>query len=187
MNREMMVEFLKQHVVEENIIKHLYATEAAMGGLYERLLEGEKEEWMMAGLMHDGDYNPGVPVTEQGIRVSSMLEAEGINVPESVKHAMAAHNWSNTGVKPESKMDWALFCVDSLTGLITATAYMRPDRKIASVEVKSVLKKFKDKSFARGTRREDIIRCEDMLGIPLPEFIEITLKAMQSVGPDLGL
>ena len=84
-------------------------------------------------------------------------------------------------------MDWSLFICDSLTGLIVATALVRPDKKLASVKVKSVKKKFKDKSFARGTRREDIALCEEKLGIPLDEFIGLSLGAMQAISDDLGL
>lgn len=181
------LDFLKKHLKEENIIKHLLATEAVMGGLFDRIREGKKEDWMMAGLLHDGDYVPEVPHELQGIRVSEMLEAEGFTVSETVKHAMAAHNAENTHIEPQSKMDWALFCADSLTGLIVATALVRPDKKLASVELGSVMKKFKNPSFAAGTRREDIALCQERLGIPLDEFVSIALTAMQKIADDLGL
>jgi len=84
-------------------------------------------------------------------------------------------------------MDWSLFISDSLTGLIVATALVHPDKKLSSVKVKSVMKKFKDKAFARGTRREDIKMCEEKLGIPLREFIEICLRVMQGISNELGL
>ena len=84
-------------------------------------------------------------------------------------------------------MEWGLFICDSLTGLIVATALVRPDRKLSSVEVKSVMKKFKQPSFAAGTRREDIQLCEEKLGIPLEEFVELSLKEMQGIAEELGL
>ena len=79
------------------------------------------------------------------------------------------------------------FCGDSLTGLIVATVLVHPDKKLASVRVKSVIKKFKDKAFAKGTRRKDIKMCEEKLGIPLRKFVEISLKAMQEIAEELGL
>jgi len=97
---------------------------------------------------------------------------------------MAAHN-AKSGVKPESKIDWAIFCGDSLTGLIVACALVRPDKKLASLETDSILKKFKNKSFAGGTRREDVLLCEKKLDIPLKDFAEITLKAMQRISSKL--
>lgn len=192
--REEALEFLGEKIENENVTKHLLATEALMGGVYGVLekkgvadLGGTKEEWMTAGLLHDGDYCEEVPMEKQGVQVTEWLGEEGHEVPENVARAMAAHNWSSTKVEPQTKMDWALFCGDSLTGLIVATALVRPDKKLSSVKVKSVMKKFKDKSFAQGTRREDIKRCEEKLGLPLKEFVGVCLGAMQKIAPDLGL
>jgi len=84
-------------------------------------------------------------------------------------------------------MDWTIFCGDSLTGLIIACTLVQPDKKLSSLKLESVLKKFKDKSFARGTRREDIALCKEKLGLPLKEFVEISLKAMQKISGSLGL
>jgi predicted hydrolase (HD superfamily) len=192
MNRSEALNFLEQKVKNQNIIKHMLATEALMGDVYEFLKDrgdsdlGEKEDWAMAGLLHDGDYSDDVPEEKQGLEVSKWLEEAGISVPQLVAQAMAAHN-VKTGVKPQSKMDWTIFCGDSLTGLVVACALVQPDKKLASVKLESVLKKFKDKSFAGGTRREDIALCEKELNIPLKEFIEISLKAMQKISDSLGL
>ena len=192
--REEAVKFLKEKIEEENIIKHMLATEALMAGIYDALkargdsdLGGTKEEWMMAGLLHDGDYSNEVPHEKQGIQITEWLREKGYEIPENTAQTMAAHNWENTGVEPKTKMDWALFIGDSLTGLIVATVLVRPDKKLSSVKVKSVMKKFKDKAFARGTRREDIRLCEEKLGIPLREFIGISLNAMQRIATELGL
>jgi predicted hydrolase (HD superfamily) len=100
---------------------------------------------------------------------------------------MAAHNWKNTGVEPKTKMDWALFCGDSLTGLIVAATLVLPSKKLADLTVQNVLNRFKEKSFARGTRREDIALCQEKLGLTLEEFIEISLRAMQRISKELGL
>lgn len=191
--REEALKFLKEKITNKNIIKHMLATEALMGEIYEALkakgvtdLGGTKEEWMMAGLLHDGDYCEEVPHERQGIQVTEWLREAGHEIPENVAQAMAAHNWA-TGVKPKDKMDWAIFCADSLTGLIVATALVHPEKKLAKISVKSIMKKFKDKAFAKGTRREDISKCEEKLRIPLKEFVEIGLKAMQQVADELGL
>lgn len=191
--REEALKFLDEKIENKNIIKHMLATEALMSGVYNALktkeladLGGTKEEWMMAGLLHDGDYCEGVPHEEQGLQVTEWLKEKGYEVPENVAWAMAAHN-PETGVKAQSVMDWAIFCGDSLTGLIVATTLVLPSRKLADVTVENVLNRFKEKSFAAGTRREDIKMCEEKLDIPLKEFVEISLKAMQAIAKELGL
>lgn len=192
--REEALNFLNEKIANKNIIKHMLATEALMGKIYDVLkakgvadLGGTKEEWMMAGLLHDGDYSPEVSPDKQGVLVAEWLKEKGYQIPENVAQTMVAHNWSNTGVEPKTLMDWALFIGDSLTGLIVATALVRPDKKLASVELSSVMKKFKSLSFAAGTRREDIQKCQEKLGIPLEEFIKISLEAMQGIAGELGL
>lgn len=184
--REQVLEFLEEQIENKNIIKHLFATEAIMCALAKRFEPEKETEWTLAGLLHDGDYKPDVPSRRQGIKVSQMLEQKGFQIPETVKDAMAAHNPA-TGVKPETKMAWALFISDSLTGLIVATALVHPEKKLTSISPESILKKFKDPSFARGTRREDIALCQEKLGLPLEKFVAISLKAMQEIASDLGL
>ena len=184
--RDKLLKILNREIKNKNIIKHMLATEACMKALAKRLGAENEAEWAMAGLMHDGDYRDDVPPEQQGIKITEILEKEGIEVPESVAQAMAAHNYSNTGVEPQSLMDWALFTCDSLTGLIVACALVK-GKKLVNVTVETVLKKFKDKRFAAGTRREDIKMCQEKLGLSLPEFIEICLKAMQAISDDLGL
>ncbi len=190
-SREEALKFLEEKIENKNIIKHMLATEALMGGVYEALkdkkdLGGTKEEWMMAGLLHDGDYCEGVPMSRQGVQVTDWLRERGQEIPDNVAQAMAAHN-SETGTKPQSLMDWAIFCGDSLTGLIVATTLVLPSRKLGDVTVENVLHRFKEKSFAKGTRREDIQRCEEKLGLSLEEFVKISLEAMQKISADLGL
>jgi len=172
----------------------MLATEVLVGAVYDFLsqkgeqdLGGTKEEWQTAGLLHDGDYTDSVSESKQGIEVTNWLREAGFEISAAVAQTMAAHNWSNTGVEPKTKMDWALFCGDSLTGLIVATALVRPDKKLASVTTESVLKKFKNSSFASGTRREDIALCQEKLGFTLKKFVDISLKSMQAIAIDLGL
>ena len=142
---------------------------------------------MMAGLLHDGDYLESVPVKKMGIQVTDWLREAGHEIPDNVAYTMAAHNWHETGVEPKSLMDWAIFCGDTLTGLIIATALVRPDKKLASVKVKSVMKKFKDKAFAAGVHREHIQAGAAVLGVDLWEHVGLVLAAMQGIASELGL
>jgi len=178
---------LDKQIKNKNIVKHMLAVEACMRALAQKLGAENEDDWAVAGLVHDLDYRDDVPPQKHGLLVGGILEKEGIKLSEDILHAVAAHNWSNTGVEPKSLMDWALFTCDSLTGLIVACALVRPDRKLASVTTESVLKKFPQKKFAGGTRREDIKMCEEKLGIPLEEFVSICLKAMQDISKDMGL
>jgi len=192
-NRKKALAFLNKNIENKNIIKHMIATEALMGGVYdflkkrkEKNLGGTREEWLMAGLLHDGDYKK-VEDKEHGIKVSQMLEKEGLLLPSNVKHAMAAHNFHQNGVSPETKMDWALFCGDSLTGLIVAATLVLPSKKLSDLTCENVLNRFSEKRFAAGTRREDISLCEKKLGISLEEFVKIALEATKKVAKELGL
>jgi len=191
--REKALKFLEKKINNKNIIKHMLATEALMGGAYEALKEkgiddlgGTKEEWMMAGLLHDGDYCEGVSEEKQGIQVIEWLKEESHEIPDNVAQTIAAHN-PTTGIKPQNLMDWAIFCGDSLTGLIVAATLVLPSRKLVDVSVENILNRFKEKAFAKGTRREDIKSCEEELDLSLEEFVGISLKAMQGISTELGL
>ena len=192
-SRQQAISLIGEHVQNKNIVKHMYAVEAMMEGLYDyfkntgRSFEGTKEEWELAGLLHDGDYCPDVPENMQGIQITIWAKEKGLDVPENVSHAMASHNRDNTKVEPASLMDFGLFIGDSLTGLIVATALVLPSKKLSDVKVDSVLKKFRQKAFASGTRRDDISLCEEKLNLSLKDFIEICLKSMQAISEDLGL
>ncbi len=184
--REQALQLIEEHVANKNIIKHMVALETVMGILADKL-GGNKNEWAMAGLLHDGDYSDQVPPEKQGIQITQWAKERGYEVPEIVAHAMAAHNWHNTGVEPESLMDWSIFCADSLTGLIVACALVLPSKKLADVSVEMVMKKFGQKAFAAGTRRDEIALCQEKLGISLEEFIKISLIAMQNIAGEIGL
>lgn len=194
--KEQALKLIEEHVANKNIVKHMLALEALMAGVYEELkkrgktdeeLGGTREEWMMAGLLHDGDYCESVPMEKQGIQITEWAREKGYEVPENVAYAMAAHNWHNTNTEPESLMDWTIFMGDSLTGLIVAATLVLPSRKLADLTVESILKRFKEKSFAKGTRREDIALCQGKIGLTLDEFVRVSLEAMQKIAGDLGL
>lgn len=177
---------INEHVSNKNIVKHMLATEAVMKALAQKL-GGVEDEWGMAGLLHDGDYCESVPMEKQGVQITEWAREKGFEVPENVVHAMAAHNWHGTGVEPNNLMDWAIFLGDSLTGLIVATCLVLPSKKLSDVTPEMVLRRFKEKSFAAGTRRDDIVLCQEKLGLSLEEFVKISLEAMQKISNDLGL
>lgn len=186
-SREEALELLRKYIKTENTIKHMLATEAIMRTLAKRFEPEREETWTMVGLLHDIDYEIAEE-KEHCLKVADILKKENVDVSEEVLYAIQAHGFNlHPQFEPKSKMDWSLFICDSLTGLIVATALVRPDKKLSSVKVKSVMKKFKVKSFAAGTRREDIKLCEEKLGLPLREFVEISLKAMQEIAKELGL
>ncbi len=183
MNREEAIDSIEANVENRNLIKHMLATEAIMQALARRLGEDE-EEWGLTGLVHDID----VELTEGDMNTHSKLGADLVGEMEAsdaMIHAVLCHNEAH-GVPRETKLDKALFCADPLTGLITAAALVRPDKKLADVELKSVRKRFKEKSFAAGASREQIATCSE-LGLELDEFIKLGLKAMKGIASELGL
>jgi len=183
MTREEALDSVRANVESENLVKHMLATEAIMRALARRFGEDE-EEWGLTGLLHDIDAE----LTEGDMNSHSKLGADLVRemgASEAMAHAILCHNEAH-GIPLETKLDKALFCADPLTGLIIAAALVRPDKKLAGVEAKSVKKRFKEKSFAAGANREQIARCSEV-GLELDEFIELGLKAMQGIAADLGL
>lgn len=188
--RDQALTLVRTHVKNENIVKHMLALGTVMAALYDKLQPTDgstREEWYIAGLLHDGDYCDEVPSNKQGIQITTWARQAGYTIPEHVAHAMAAHNRTNTGVEPENPFDWSIFCADSLTGLIVAAALVIPSKKLSDVKVSSVLKRFRESGFARGTRREDIALCQDKLNLSLEEFVSMSLTAMQNISDDIGL
>lgn len=166
--------------------------EAVMKALAGRLGEPEnKEEWGLAGLLHDADYEmlkdtPNVR-TEHTKHTLEWLTK--LNASVSISDAIASHAWGyvDGAPVPKTKMQWALYCCDELTGLIVAVALVMPDRRLSMVTLDSVMKKWNQRSFAAGADRTQIKECETRLRIPLPEFVQIALTAMQGIANELGL
>ena len=183
MDRAEALKAIREKVQTENSIRHMLATEAIMRALARRFGENE-DEWGLAGLLHDIDLELyGGDMHVHSKMGSDMVKQLGCS--DAICQAILLHNEAH-GLPRVTKMDKALFCADPVTGLITASALVRPDKKLASVEAKSVRKRFKEKSFAAGANRENIATCSE-LGLSLDEFIDISLAAMQSVAPELGL
>ena len=183
MTREEALNSIKANVENGNLVKHMLATEAIMRALARRLGEDE-EEWGLTGLLHDIDME----LTGEDMNVHSKLGADlakELGTSEAVAHAILCHNPTH-GIPRETRLDKALFCVDPLTGLIIAAVLVRPDKKLAGLEAKSVRKRFKEKSFAAGANREQISLCSE-LGLELDEFIELGVEAMKGIAANLGL
>jgi putative nucleotidyltransferase with HDIG domain len=181
MKREEALKLVNKYLKNKNLVKHCLAVEACMRKLAKRFDEDE-EKWGLAGLIHDLDYeitqkSPELHTTE------TIKILEPYNLGSDIIHAIQAH----AGKVPcESKMDWAIFSADPLTGLIVAAALMHPSKKLKEVDLGFLKRRFKEKSFARGANREEIKKCVN-LGIDLDEFMDICLKAMQEISQDLGL
>jgi putative nucleotidyltransferase with HDIG domain len=168
---------------KENLLNHALAVEAAMRS-YARRFEEDEELWAVTGLVHDLDYEKH-PTAEEHPRVGArVLEEEGY--PPEVIEAVLGHA-PYTGVARETRMAKTLFAVDELTGFIVAVALVRPSRSIHDVKVKSVTKKFKDRSFAALVSREDIAEGAADLGLEVSEHVGVVLEAMQGIAADIGL
>ena len=166
-----------------NLRKHALAVEAAMRA-HARRLGQDEETFGIVGLVHDFDYEKN-PTVETHVWVGAKVLREK-GWPEAWVRAIEGHA-GYTGVPRDTDMAKCLFAVDELTGLLTAAALVRPDKAIASVEVRSVLKRMKEKAFARSVNREDIIAGAAELGMPLEEHIAFVRDAMASIATELGL
>jgi len=183
MTRDEALNSVKANVKNANLIKHMLATEAIMRALARRLGEDE-EEWGLTGLLHDIDIELiGDSLADHGRRGADLAAEQGVS--PRVCHAIMCHNWTN-GIPCETLLDNALLCTDPLTGLITAGALIRPDRKLADLAVESLLKRFGERRFAAGASREQIAYCS-AIGLDLEEFIGIGLEAMKGIADELGL
>jgi putative nucleotidyltransferase with HDIG domain len=179
---------MHEYTASESLRKHMLSVEAAMRAYAGKFGEDE-ERWGITGLIHDFDYerfpnsahSPTEEHPSEGVR---LLRARGY--PEDILEAILGHaQYCNT--PRESRMAKTLFAVDELTGLITATALVRPTKSVHEVEARSVRKKMKDKAFARGVSREDVINGAQELGVDLDEHINFVISAMQARSADLGL
>ena len=183
--------------LDSNIFNHSLSVEACMGGVYDYLQsqgslssdEPQKEDWQLAGLIHDIDYSKEFKGTHPQ-KTREALAQYDLEISDTIEQIIKAHAPQITSIQPQSKAQWSLFCLDSLTGLIVAVALVYPSRKLADVKVSSVLKRFlKEPRFAAGTRREEVAMCgkTEGLNIPLEKFIEICLSAMQKIALEIGL
>ncbi|MCL5410626.1 MAG: HDIG domain-containing protein [Patescibacteria group bacterium] len=184
MTRDEALKLLNEKLENKNLIKHSLAVEVVMRALAKHFGE-DAEVWGMAGLLHDLDYEETADDWKKhGVLVEEWLKDS--NLPKEVFDIIKAHNSDILNISRNTLAEKAIFAVDPLTGLITAASYVMPDKKISLLKPKSVLKRFKTPAFAKGSNREYIQTCDDF-GLTLEEFVDIALKAMQSIDKDLGL
>jgi putative nucleotidyltransferase with HDIG domain len=184
MEREKILNLLKENLKNQNLIKHSLAVEAGMRALA-RYFGEDEEKWAIAGLLHDIDYEKTKGDPNLHSKIGSQILRE-MGFDQEVCEAILTHNEAH-GILPLTRMAKALFCLDPLTGLIVAATLVLPSKKINDLSVANVLNRFKEKSFAKGANREIIKKCQEYLGLSLEKFIEITLKSMQEISDQLGL
>ncbi len=187
MTRDQAITLLHAHMQNQNLRRHCYAVGFALRALAEKL-NGDPNEWEVLGILHDADWEETKDTPEKHtVKTLAWLKELGIAEGPLV-HAFMSHNTKHTHLAElEGNMEWALECVDELTGFIVAVTLVRPDKKLESVSVESVLKKWKTKEFAKAVNRDQIAQCEEKIKIHLHEFIQITLTAMQDHHKELGL
>lgn len=194
MDRQKYFEAVKSNL-ETNIFYHSLALEACMLGLYDYLSsqnslaanEPTREEWGIAALIHDIDY-AGDTKDQHPLKTVEVLKKYNLEISPIIDRIVKDHD-ARQGL-PANKAGWSIRCADSLTGLITAVALVYPSKKLVDVKVSSVLKRFlKEPKFAAGTRRDEVILCQDddKLAIPLEKFIEICLESMRKIAPEIKL
>jgi putative nucleotidyltransferase with HDIG domain len=168
-----------------HLIRHMLAVECAMRA-YAKLFGEDIDFWGNVGLIHDFDYerNPDLTIEAHPVVGVRYLREQGVS--EIMLRAIMAHA-EYTGVKPESQLEKTLVAVDELTGFIGAVALVRPSKKLADVELKSIKKKWKEKEFAKGVHRDQIEQATAALGMPLDEHILMVLEAMQANAEALGM
>jgi predicted hydrolase (HD superfamily) len=187
-SRDEALAIVHEYTASDSLRKHMLAVEAAMRAYATKFAE-DPDRWGLAGLIHDYDYerwpNEAHSPTEghpaEGVR---LLRERGW--PDDILQAILGHA-SYSGVRRETTMAKALFAVDELTGLITATALVRPSKSVHEVDARSVRKKMKDKAFARGVNRDDVIVGAQELGVDLDEHVQFVIEAMKAVAPQIGL
>ncbi len=182
--REEGLELVRAHLKNQNLVNHSLATEAVLRAMAERLGE-DQEKWGLAGLLHDLDSETQPDLATHTSETIAVLKAKGVD-PEIIE-AIRLHNptaWP--GEQRTTVFHHALAAGETITGLIIAAAFVNPAKKLSAVKAKSVRKRYKEKAFARGADREIIAECEKV-GIPLAEFCELSLVAMQAIAEEIGL
>jgi putative nucleotidyltransferase with HDIG domain len=179
---------LCEYTQSESLRKHALAVEACVRA-YARKLSADEESWGLTALLHDFDYERW-PNQEHSAAEGHPSEGSKIlrqrGYPEEMIRAILSHA-DYTGVARQSALEHTLFACDELAGFLTACALVQPTKSILDVKVPSVRKKMKDKAFARGVNRDDVVKGAEELGLPLDEHIEFCLRAMQNAADTLGL
>jgi putative nucleotidyltransferase with HDIG domain len=187
MNREQAWELVTEYTESDSLRRHMLSVESAMRA-YAGKLGGDPDLWGVVGLLHDFDYERYPDMgDEDGHPLKGAAILREMGVSEEIVQAILAHAEEVTGVKPETPMQKALVAVDELTGFIVAVTLVRPSKSVLDVKLKSIRKKWKDKSFAAPVNREEIEHAAAALNMPLDEHIQTVLSAMQADAAKLGL
>ncbi|MCL2154326.1 MAG: HDIG domain-containing protein [Leptospirales bacterium] len=182
-SRDESIALLKQFIKNEKMIAHSLASEAVMRAVAKRLGENE-DDWAIAGLLHDIDIEiTNADMTIHGLKAAEILNEKGYD--KDIVEAIKLHNEEAAGEMRSKNFHFSLAASETITGLIFATALVYPDKKLSSVKPKSITKRMKEKIFAASVRRESIMECEKV-GIPLDEFAELALRAMQEISDEIG-
>lgn len=185
-DREQAWAIVSEYTASESLRRHMLAVESALRA-YAPRFGGDPDEWGIAGLLHDFDYERYPDISAEGHPLvgSRILRERG--APEDVIQAILAHAEEVTGVTPTTPLQKALVAVDELTGFLVAVALVRPSHSILDVELKSVKKKWKDRAFAAPVHRAEIEDAAARLGVSLDEHIQVVLDAMKASAAALGL
>ena len=183
MDRHDALRLLDEFVKTDNLRRHLLSVEAAMRA-YARKLGGDEEQWALAGLLHDFDWEAVPTPTDHPSYGAGILRERGW--PEPIVRAVLTHG-DHTGIPRETPMERALYAVDELAGFVIACALVRPNKSLSELTPQSVRKKMRDKAFARAVNRDDIIRGAAELGVDLDEHIAFVAEALKPVAAELGL
>lgn len=184
MTRSEAIKLLHQYIKSPNMLNHCYASEAVMRGIAKQLGRDE-DKWGLAGLLHDLDVEiVNADMYVHGKETARILTE--LNMDLEIVDAIRMHNEFSAGEKRSKEFQHALAAGETITGLIVATTLVYPDKKLASIKPKSVVKRMKEKKFAASVSRENILECE-LIGIPLPEFVEISIDAMLNISEKIGL
>ncbi|MFZ4814682.1 MAG: HD domain-containing protein [Phototrophicaceae bacterium] len=189
MDRTTAWALVQEYTTKDHLLRHMLACESAMRA-YAPKFNGDVDLWGVVGLLHDFDYDRYPDMNDKNgnghpLKGATILRERGVD--ETIVRAVLSHAPELTGVHPNSDMEKALFAVDELTGFIVAVTLVRPTKSILEVELKSVKKKWKDKTFAAPVRREEIEHAAAALGVTLDEHIQTVLSAMQADAEALGL
>jgi uncharacterized protein len=182
--RDEAITLLKKYIKMPNMINHSLASEVVMKALA-RHLNQDEHVWGLAGLLHDLDVEiTNADPKTHGLKTAEILMQEGYD--QDMIEAIKMHNEDATGLERTTLFQHALAAAETITGLVVATTLVYPDKKLASVKPKSVVKRMKEKAFAASVRRDHILECEK-IGIPLPEFAVLAVDAMKEIAEEIGL
>ena len=184
MNRQDAWALLNEYTKSESLLKHALAVEASVRG-YARKFGEDEEGWGMTALLHDFDYERWPTLGDHPVKGSEILREKGY--PDWLIRAILSHAQEVTGVTRDSLLEKTLFACDEMSGFVTAAALVRPSKSVLDLEAKSVIKRMKDKAFARGCKREDLTGGAAALGLPLDEHISNVIGFMREQADPLGL